>query len=209
MKVGLVVPVYVNFPGFAELVRSVDIPVTPHIIDNWNDNRGVSKGWNIGIEESIKSGDEVTFIVNDDVVFSPGTMDKMIEGLSQFDLTTGINIRDEFDPTDSPDWIPHPDFSCFAIKPAEFVDKFGWFDEEFTPAYFEDNDMFRRIELAGGTAMRNIHAPFYHKGSVTQNWGGSQVVTSPMFDMNRMYYIEKWGGQPGEEIFTTPFNEGV
>jgi hypothetical protein len=42
-------------------------------------------------------------------------------------------------------------------------------------------------------------------GPITQNWGGQQVVTGPMFRANEAYYIGKWGGKPGQETHTTPF----
>ena len=50
---------------------------------------------------------------------------------------------------------------------------------------------------------------FFHKGSVTQNWEGNQVVTSPMFEKNREYYRLKWGGLPGEETLTSPYTGPV
>lgn len=210
-RVGLVVPVYKNFPGFAELMASVDYPVYPYIIDNWRDNRGVSGGWNEGISRSMGDMCEVTIVVNDDVVFAPGTIRKMVLGISEgYDLVTGFNTRDEnYDHLEVPHYIESPDYACFAVDPMMFVYKFGFFDEKFKPAYFEDNDMDYRIKIAGGKARKRTDAPFFHKGSVTQNWEGGQVVTSPMFEKNREYYISKWGGGPGEETTTIPFETGI
>lgn len=206
-NVGLIVPVYKNFPGFAELIASVDIPVTPLIIPNWNENIGVSAGWNRGLRWAINLGLDAAFICNDDVVFEPATMTKMLIGISEgYDLVSGFNTRDEtYDHLEKVEYIDSPDYACFAVDPISFVNKFGWFDENFSPAYFEDNDMHYRIKLAGGTDKKRTDAPFFHKGSVTQNWGGGQVVTSPMFEKNREYYRTKWGGVPDEETFTIPF----
>jgi len=199
VKVGLIVPVFKNFPGFAELMASVDIEVMPIIVDNWRENRGVSKGWNEGLKRAIELKLDAAFIVNDDVTFHAGTMSNMLTHLWDYDLVTGYNVRDGFD---SPD---KPDFACFLVDPIKFVSKFGWFDEGFSPAYFEDNDMAYRVKIAGGEYIKSHFAPFMHQGSVTQNWGGVQVVSHTMFENNREYYIRKWGGQPGEEKFTTPF----
>ena len=198
-KVGLIVPVYKNFPGFAELMASVDIEVVPIIIDNWRENRGVSKGWNEGLRRAIELKLDAAFIVNDDVVFEAGTMANMLTSLWGHDLVSGYDTRKGFDNPDS------PDFACFLVDPIRFVFKFGWFDERFSPAYFEDNDMAYRVKIGGGSYLKCDKSPFTHKGSVTQNWGGVQVVSHSMFENNREYYISKWGGQPGEETFTVPF----
>jgi GT2 family glycosyltransferase len=204
-KVGLIVPVFKNFQGFAELMASVDMDIVPIIIDNWRDNRGVSAGWNEGLKKASSLYLDAAFVVNDDVVFEPGTMTNMLMGLWNYDLVTGYNTRDGRYDTDRVQYLEHPDYSCFVVNPIKFLVKFGFFDESFTPAYFEDNDMSYRIRLAGGKEAKSTAAPFFHKGSVTQNWGGEQVVTGPMFERNREYYIKKWGGEPGRETFTKPF----
>lgn len=204
MAIGLIVPVLNNFKGFTELIESVDIDIRPIIIDNWNDNLGVSIGWNMGVAKAIELGLDTVAIVNDDVVLAPGTLDKLVESSVDCDLVSGVNHDDTgaglfYD--------GFPDYSCFVIKPREFVEKFGLFDETFTPAYFEDNDMHYRIKVAGGKSALRLDARIYHKGSVTQFSMHGGVVTSPMFEENRAYYISKWGGQPREERFTTPFND--
>lgn len=209
-RVGLVVPVYLNFRGFAELMASVDIPVTPYIVDNWNVNRGVGPGWNEGLKRAASDGMDFAFVVNDDAVFRKGSMLRIIEGLDEYDLCSGVNIIDgEIDESNTPVWIEGADYSCFAVKPRDFIDRFGLFDEAFAPAYFEDNDMHYRMSLLGGTEMRCTRAPFYEERSTTQNWGGQRVVNSQMFDANRSYYIRKWGGLPEQETFLSPFNGEV
>lgn len=206
VKVGLVVPVYKNFEGFAELMHSVDEHVLPIIIPNWKHNYGVSYGWNRGINQAVDSGCDYALICNDDIILEPGTISKLYNGLQHADLVTPVNTRDT-QVTQDESYVEGPDFACFMIRPAEFKDKFGFFDECFTPAYFEDNDMAYRIKLSGGSSVARTDAGFFHKGSVTQNWGGQQVVTGPMFLSNQAYYVDKWGGQPGNERFERPFNE--
>jgi GT2 family glycosyltransferase len=92
------------------------------------------------------------------------------------------------------------------VKPEEFIQKFGLFDEGFSPAYFEDNDMHYRIKISGGSAYARTDAGFYHHGSVTQNWGGQRVVSHEMFRSNQAYYEFKWGGRPGQEVYDRPWN---
>jgi GT2 family glycosyltransferase len=90
-----------------------------------------------------------------------------------------------------------------------FVEAVGWVDEDFHPAYFEDNDLHRRVKLAGGdhAAIATTASVFYHFGSRTQNESGDlPVVPGSMFDNNREYYINKWGGPTGGELWDHPFN---
>lgn len=206
VKVGLLVPVYKNFVGFAELMKSVDHPVEPIIIPNWEENIGVSAGWNVGMVKATIKKCTHLLVCNDDVILDEGTISKLIYSLlSEADLVTAANRRD-VELTEFPEYDHDPDFSCFMIKPQQFIDKFGYFDEHFSPAYFEDCDMHYRIKVAGGQAFRRLDAGMFHKGSVTQNWGGQKVVDDRMFLKNRAYYIKKWGGMPGSEKYLERFN---
>lgn len=199
--VGLIVPVMKNFTGFATLMASVDYPVRPYIIDNWTENHGVPKGWNMGIDRAIANDEDVVIISNDDVTFWPGTIAKLVREMWTADLASVVSTDTGKTGFMAADF---PDFACFAIKPREFIDKFGYFDEHFSPAYFEDNDMTYRVKLAGGVQGLILDARVDHAGSVTQNMDGP-VVTSPMFEANRAYYAGKWGGVPGQETYEAPF----
>lgn len=205
-RIGLVVPVYKNFEGFAALMKSVDHVVLPIIIPNWEKNMGVSVGWNIGIKKAIEEDCAYALVCNDDIELGPKTIHKLIDGiLDGYDLVTPVNTKNQA-AADLPEYQENPDFACFMIRPAQFVEKFGNFDIQFSPAYFEDNDMAYRIKLAGGKAVCRTDAGMLHHGSVTQNWGGGQVVTGSMFERNQGYYVSKWGGLPCAETYTQPFN---
>lgn len=204
--VGLVVPVLSNFTGFTSLMRTVDISVMPLVIDNWTENRGVAAAWNEGIRRGWDQ--EFIIIANDDVTFYPETMGRLIEGLSLYDLVSVVATD-----TGQSGYLEDekPDFCCFAIKPISFINKFGWFDEKFRPAYFEDNDMYYRMELAGGRSALRLDARVDHEGSATQFKGQGpdtedRVVSHDQFRANRDYYKTKWGGIPGEEKYDRPYN---
>lgn len=201
MEVALIVPVLYNFDGFTKLMRSVDFPVLPIVLPNWETNIGVAAAWNDGLEKAM--GADVAIVVNDDVEFHSGTIAMLADALDDFDLISAVAMPDP------PRWSEEhgfPDFACFAVKPADFVEKFGMFDENFYPAYFEDNDMVYRIKLGGGRQGVHMSAGINHPGSVTQNWGGQRVVSHEKFESNRDYYVTKWGGRPHEEIYERPFN---
>lgn len=42
-------------------------------------NRGVARSWNDGLAESIADGDELTLLVNDDLVFRAGGFDRFVD----------------------------------------------------------------------------------------------------------------------------------
>lgn len=80
------------------------------------------------------------------------------------------------------------------------------FDENFYPAYFEDNDFYRQIQLLNaGMYVGNIEVltPTVKRNSMTIEKDPS---VNKRFVTNRDYYIQKWGGEPGKEQFNTPFN---
>jgi GT2 family glycosyltransferase len=104
-----------------------------------------------------------------------------------------------------------PEFLCTELNWCSFilsVDaylKVGKFDENFFPAYFEDNDYFRRMLLADVPIIFNgMLNPAIYRNSMT-------IQKTPElnngFEKNRQYYISKWGGQPTQETFGTPFNQ--
>lgn len=219
MKVGIVVPVLNNFNGCIAALQSVKTKHTwtPYIIPNWKDNIGVSPAWNRGIKQAILEGADYILVINDDILFSPQTIDALVDHLDKYKnavMATGANKRHEIEPDAILDYpivteesiSQGPDFSCFMIRPST-IDEIGWFDEEFAPAYFEDNDYHYRIKLAGKTADATTLAPFYHYGSVTQNSEPLGVVKGPVFERNRDYFASKWGAYPEHEIYKTPYND--
>jgi GT2 family glycosyltransferase len=147
----------------------------------------------------------MALVCNDDIILNPGTIADLVDSFRDgLDLVTPRNIRDHA-LTYNRDYTPEPDFACFMVQPRQFINKFGWFDEGFSPAYFEDNDMAYRIKLAGGRYGARTDVGFYHKGSITQFWNGGRVASHQAFEANQAYYHEKWGGFPGKETYTTEF----
>jgi hypothetical protein len=87
------------------------------------------------------------------------------------------------------------------------ISKVGWFDENFYPAYKEDQDYSYRCNLAGVERKSLPGASATHLGSQT-------IASDPEYaihnlhthsDWNRRYYITKWGGESSSEVFTTPY----
>lgn len=186
---------------------------------NFNENRGVSASWNLGIKMAIEKWDsKYFFIPNNDVLLHPKTIDTLIEKIQEKDvlMATATDISGKISraldiealPAPSEDLKTEaPDFSCFLIK-RETIKSIGYFDEAFYPAYFEDNDYHYRIKLSGGYAYRYSRAIYFHYGSRTIKADEKVKFRSNLgYSNNRDYYIRKWGGAPGKELFKTPFNK--
>ena len=88
------------------------------------------------------------------------------------------------------------------------IEKIGWFDEKFYPAYFEDNDYHYRIRMNGFKAVKTNQALYFHFGSRTiKDDEKVKEKCNIGYAANREYYIQKWGGEPGKETFKTPFGK--
>jgi GT2 family glycosyltransferase len=202
MTVALIVPVMTNFHGFTKLMHSIDFPVLPLIQNNWDSNLGVAVAWNNGLRAAVQKGCEYAIISNDDVVLFRNAVPSLCRYVDdQRIVASAKSIMGEAHPRGINYW-------CFAVRPAEFIDKVGFFDENFTPAYFEDDDMAYRIKLAGHESY-NTSVEAYHAVSGTQHHRGldDPVVKWDDLQKNVAYYREKWGGDPGSEVFTHPYND--
>jgi hypothetical protein len=60
-----------------------------------------------------------------------------------------------------------------------------------------------------GWGITRLELPVQHIGSQTINsseeWLKRNHITFPLY---QSYYRQKWGGDPGNEVFETPFNWG-
>jgi len=184
-------------------------------------NLGVSGSWNYGIQFGLEVlGVDYIFILNNDILLLPQTLDLMLEVLKKSDvgLTSAFNVSDK-----TPDEknffelkIPEdktlteaPDFSCFAVN-RRVIEKVGLFDEAFYPAYFEDNDYHYRMRLEGLKALKVHKALYFHFGSRTRIMDKEfREYLDARYSANREYYRSKWGGEPGQEKFKIPFNGNV
>lgn len=195
------------------------MPGRVHIIHH-DTNKGCGGGWNAGLDFGKANGFTHFAILNNDILVGPNTIQAMYDRMKKGGvmLTSAVDVMrevivpqqvlDASQPVNNKDESesPHPNFSCYMID-ADTVAKVGMFDEDFFPAYFEDNDYHYRIKLAGGTAIANTKAIFVHYGSRTQNQeAGKPVVPGDTFRANEAYFIRKWGGSPGHEKFDHPFN---
>jgi len=95
-------------------------------------------------------------------------------------------------------------FHNYTLVRRSFFDKVGYVDENFYPAYFEDNDYVHR-GFKAGCEFREINYPYFHFWSRTVHEAQSGKVNSRYFPLNRDYYEMKWGGVPTREFYEHPF----
>jgi len=150
-------------------------------------NLGVAASWNF----IIRSTDAPWWVIsNHDIVFSPGDLERLADRVAN---EGGVAMLGGF--------------SVFAISKG-VIPRVGWFDENFTPAYYEDNDFDYRCRLAE-VKIRALPASLIHHTSSTLQEGPTYKDQNRMtFAANRKRYLDKWGGEPYREKFTTPFDAG-
>lgn len=226
-KIGIVVPVLNYFPGIADLIISIKtahqykIYVRPQYIHQV----ALAKAWNDGAQTAFAEGCDYALVCNDDILFAPTCIDTLIEEYERLRpegvvMVTPNNIfgqlnnskyaiLDYVHPADQQATVSdHPNFSCFLIKP-EFFDLIGKFDENFIPAWYEDNDAHRRATLAGLRLVCTTAADSVHLGGTT-----TRLMPNPDSGHSQAYYISKWGGMPithpndlPKEHHLTPYND--
>jgi hypothetical protein len=218
-----------------ETIHSVPKGARLLVVDNSQHGHCLSSGWNYAIERLLGEGFDAVVVMNDDIVLRADSGENLARALlkEQFEhperrpgpealLVTcrhanhGDMYTDEVNQAlldaAAPRWQPGPDFSCFCVG-QRLLEVVGRFDENFSPAYFEDNDMHRRIQLAGfeGYAV----TPYWHYRSVSYRTDPSwrAQLEGGGFDNAKRYYCAKWGApyapgiNPiGKEAFTVPFN---
>lgn len=147
-------------------------------------NLGVAASWNLIMR--IVGGPVA--ISNDDIELDVETFGNLARGVSEARLVTSLG------------------FALFAITP-ECVEKVGWFDERFYPAYYEDVDYHYRVVRSGIRSI-GVPPPRAHAGSSTiremPSWQRSEIDAGYM--KNEAYFRRKWGGPPGQEVYTEPFD---
>jgi GT2 family glycosyltransferase len=194
-----------------------------------------ARSWNFGINLAFDSAADYVLVLNNDVILHPMAIDRMIERfedelsnppihsdtiVKELGMVTCLNIKNEIrDPREIFNLpvknnnevaeFEHPDFSGFMINKSCW-NKVGEADEEFYPAYYEDNSYHYKMTLSGMKAICLPSALFYHYGSATQNeaYGvNNPVVPGPAYERNKAEYAKMWGGLPGFEVYKTKYNK--
>lgn len=199
--------------------------VWPNIREGWisyqgnKDMWGFQKSVNFGFRHFFEKGFDYVLILNNDIRLHPSAIVRLVERMERggVEMVTCLDVTGECsrDPgqlnkladkeKEACPETPHPCFSAFMVTPRCWHEV-GEFDEVFHPAYYEDNDYHYRMQLAGALAITYPPAMFFHWGSATQMeaLGGHRRLTDSA--NQHAQYIKKWGGDPGKEVFKSPYN---
>lgn len=188
----LIIPVLNRFDLLENALASIDYPIDNIlVIDNSNsyknnnvhvlnipNNIGVAASWNLGIKCYATSPYWV--FMGNDVEWLPGTLQKIA-------LLSG---RERF-------LISNYGFNAFSLG-AGIVQKVGLFDENYFPAYYEDEDFESRARIMG--LGKNILYPDIpvkiHGSCTTAKSGGYDNEKNKSDISNKLYYQNKFASDP-------------
>jgi len=168
-------------------------------------NRGVAKSWNDGLISMMERSCDVMLLVNDDIYFMDGDLEKIV--------FAAVDNRDKWAIFCSGwnDGLHKPEkdhgFACIAINPIA-IGSVGMFDENFFPAYNEDLDYRRRAE-----ALCNLQR-FHVKDTAVHHIGSATIKANQVLRQqnhtthgeNDKYWERKWGAKKPQASFSRPFN---
>lgn len=224
-KIGIGLTVLNNYQGAVETLESVKTQHewTPYFWPQHRFQISLAAAWNKVAHAAFDDGCDYALICNDDILFSPDCIDAMIREYERLHETEKVimvtpnNIMMEV--ADDPfriqqyhlpegtqtSWAEHPNFSCILIAP-KYFEEIGDFDENFWPAWFEDNDSHYRATLLGWKEITTTAAPMVHFGSVSTGMMGER---NPGMAQSEAYYLKKWGSvrRDGTELWTAPYGD--
>ena len=218
----IAVPVMVQGEKLLRHIKTIDVPLKRYyILDN---SEGKDPSVDNAIDEICNNPpeniEEIVIVSNNQNSGYPGAVNQIIRDNTDCDhwIVTGFDwwvAKDQYKKLLDKDFKEGiflgqgiDDMCGFVFTPS-LIEKVGLLDENFFPGYFEDNDYKRRIKLANADIM---HLPLHsiHDRSSTLNSSiRFKQKNQYTFQQNYMYYIDKWGGKPGQEKYDTPFNQGL
>jgi len=153
------------------------------------ENLGVAKSWNHIMDYADKVQATHVLMLNDDIY------------LGRTEHEIGMVLRNSVDA----DFInSFCNWSCFILT-IDMWKKAGKFDEEFFPAYFEDNSFDYKMSLVNAKkSWTSFLDPVMYRNSMTI---AKDPSINNRFDINKQMYIDMWGGLPTEEKYLTKFNK--
>lgn len=163
------------------------------------ENIGIARAWNIGAKKVVKDSLDYLIIMSATMVFKDG-MVGLVKALEENQNPYGLETQHSWH------------LICLGRPTFE---KVGLFDENYHPAYWEDTDMIRRLEIA------DIHYPISGKrlprvDVEAESQGEALAVKSGLkvnFEALKAYFIKKWGEDNDfehqsvrDKMYKTPFN---
>ena len=172
------------------------------IIEN-KTNLGYSKGNNIAIVKALKKDYDYIALLNNDILLTPNWLSDTIEAF-KLDEQLGMlsprnNEKCKLKPTNYLNgyrkylskfkeplrYVVTPFFSCVIIK-KQVLEQIGIFDESYSPAFWEDNDLSFRAMYKGYSLAYCNSTFIFHNHSTT-----SSSVDRSIPQRNKEYFFKK------------------
>lgn len=152
-------------------------------------NLGVAGSWNVICDYADKMKATHVLMLNDDIVL----------GRTEHEIKMVLRNNENADFINSfQNW-------CSFILTVDIWKKAGKFDEEFFPAYFEDNSFDYKMTLVNAKkSWTSFLDPIVYRNSMTI---AKEPILNNRFAQNRQMYIDMWGGLPTQEKYVTKFNK--
>jgi len=164
-----------------------------HHYRKFGQNIGCAASWNWFIAHT----HDIRIIVNDDITFTPSAIGQLVDAFNPNALVSPDSI------------VGSNSFSCFMI-PDNLVENVGYFDESISPgwAFFEDNDYYYRMCLAGYKIESAPNCLVEHGQSSTFKAFSEEEKNQhhERFRLAQSNYQRKWGNLPHQETFKIPYN---
>jgi len=143
--------------GAREALCSSPIGVCPTVsISTTSSNPGSANGFNFGLQHMMSNASvQWVLVVNSDIAFYPGVLSRLTRNVNKaLHLTQSFGIGFTSLCCDS-EWSA-------VVFSRRLVARVGFMDENFYPAYYEDDDYAIRVHLSGYRAMKFNGTSFLH-----------------------------------------------
>lgn len=182
-----------------------DIAVYP-----FQENRGVTCGWNTMLSGLFRDGHSAVLVLNNDTVLPSWFLRELASYVLMYNLdafVTGV-ATDDMSLLDAPAGVcppsPHPDFSAFLIG-RDVWEKVGPFDERFV-LYCQDC-AFHVEAHRKGVKLWKVNVPYFHINSQTLRRSTPEEKSKINWQANRdrQVFKEKYGCLPGAPTYSELF----
>ncbi len=131
----------------------------------------LSACWNMGLATFFQLGRSHVLVCNTDIELRPDAYRLLLAHGGPFVTCVSVDERERMgtygdrEGREDLGEREHPDYSAFLIR-SEVIERVGWFNEDYWPAYGEDAEFHVRCHRAGVRAVC-IDVPFLHHGAAT------------------------------------------
>jgi hypothetical protein len=205
----VVTQLFLHNGRYPELSDECDAVANKYDIDYlpYGQNRGINRSMNDSFEKFFQND-------NCDIVFCPG-QDLFFNTPIAFDewvdrIEPHIKNVCFFGHIPKIQYFGGPAPFCAFTFTRKSFETIGYLDENYFPAQYEDMDLVRRYSITCDFEYRmDIEGDTTHHCMLVRTDKElnrqQETITGPKC---REYYIRKWGGDIGQERFTSPFNYG-